>query len=105
MPVCSARPGAKVLRNLGPRPNFLTGDFLKVVWGVYFGCLDLYVWVSGLIFWVSGLIFWVSELILLGARAGRQAGGRAAGSGEFKAWGKIHFGNMYPEKLQYSIYY
>ena len=29
---------------------------------LYFRCLELYFWVSGLVFWVSGLVFGMSTL-------------------------------------------
>ena len=79
------------------------------LYGLIFGVLDsylcvwAYIWVSGLIFWMSGLIFWVSELILRVSGSGRV--GRAAGSGEFSIWGKTHFGNLYPKKNNYWLYY
>ena len=87
------------------------------VLNLYFECLDLYFGFWTYI-WVSGLVTLVSELILRVFGSGRDGRvgrvgrvgrigrvGRAAGSGEFNIWGKTHFGNLYPEKSRYWLYY
>ena len=93
-----------------------------MIWGrldLFFRCLDLYfmfrtyiltVWTYILGFWTYTLgfelIFCVLNLYFgclnlyfgYSGRVGSGRVGRAAGSGEFNIWGKIHLGNLYLKK-------
>ena len=68
--------------------------YILSVW-TYIWCLDLYFGCLNLYFGCPGQV----------GSAGSGRVGRAAGSGEFSIWGKTHFGNLYPKKNNYWLYY